>query len=240
MDLSPSTVLIVVALVVLVAMLVYIILQLQALKRENDAQKRENDAQKRETDARFSRVGETDARFSRVEDSGPVALTDAMLETLRGATFSILDAEGHPVCCGFFVTPCGVALTAAHACTYARPAGSGRALSASTHLGLEFSLEVVSPSVGELDVAVLRVSGAAATLSPRSHLPLPSASYSAQQLLGASVALIHSSIAWSAGASLGQIARNNGYIVTSTNSLINYCVSTYRGHSGAALLFRGG
>ena len=216
MDLSPSTVLILVALVVLVAMLVYIILQLQALKRE------------------------TDARFSRVEDSGPVALTDAMLETLRGATFSILDAEGHPVCCGFFVTPCGVALTAAHACAYARPAGSGRALSASTHLGLEFSLEVVSPSVGELDVAVLRVSGAAATLSPRSHLPLPSASYSAQQLLGASVALIHSSIAWSAGASAGQIARNNGYIVMSTNSLINYCVSTYKGHSGAALLFRGG
>lgn len=223
MDLSPSTVLILVALVVLAAMLVYIILQLQALKRETDAQKRE-----------------TDARVSRVEDSGPVALTDAMLETLRGATFSILDAEGHPVCCGFFVTPCGVALTAAHACAYARPAGSGRALSASTHLGQEFSLEVVSPSVGELDVAVLRVSGAAATLSPRSHLPLPSASYSAQQLLGASVALIHSSIAWSAGASAGQIARNNGYIITSTNSLINYCVSTYKGHSGAALLFRGG
>jgi hypothetical protein len=70
-----------VALVVLVAMLVYIILQLQALKRE------------------------TDVRLSRVEDSGPVALTDVMLETLRGATFSILDAEGHPVCCGFFVTP---------------------------------------------------------------------------------------------------------------------------------------
>jgi len=197
-------------------MLVYIILQLQALKRE------------------------TDVRISRVEDSGPVALTDAMLETLRGATFSILDAEGHPVCCGFFVTPCGVALTAAHACAYAHPAGTGRALSASTHLGQEFSLEVVSPSVGDLDVAVLRVSGAAATLSPRSHLPLPSASYSAQQLLGASVALIHSSIAWSAGASAGQIARNNGYIVTSTNSLINYCVSTYKGHSGAALLFRGG
>ena len=214
MDLSPSTLILVVlvVLVLLCAMQVYIILQLQAQK----------------------------ARFSRIEDSGPVVLTDAMLETLRGATFSILDAEGHPVCCGFFVTPCGVALTAAHACAYARPAGAGQAFRASTHLGLEFSLEVVSPGVGNLDVAVLRVSGAAAALPPRRHLPLPSASYSEQQLLGASVALIHGSIAWSAGASVHQIARNNGYIVTSTDSLINYSVSTYKGHSGGALLFRGG
>jgi hypothetical protein len=215
--LSPSTVLLLVLLGLLVlalqcAMQVYVILQLQA----------------------------ANARFSRIEDSGPVALTDAMLETLRGATFAILDAEGHPVCCGLFVTPCGVALTAAHACAYARPAGAGKAFRASTHLGLEFSLEVVSPKVGGLDVAVLRVSGAAAALPPRSHLPLPSASYSEQQLLGASVALIHGSIAWSAGASVNQIARNNGYIVTSTASLINCCVSTYKGHSGAALLFRGG
>lgn len=220
MDLSSSTVLILavqaVVLVLLCAMLVYVILQLQAQKRE------------------------TDARFSRIEESGPVALTDAMLEALRRATFSILDAEGHPVCCGFFVTPCGVALTAAHACAHARPARAGRAFRASTHLGVEFSLEVVSPKVGDLDVAVLRVSGGAAALPPCGHLPLPSASYSEQQLLGASVALIHGSIAWSAGASVNKIARNNGYIITSTDSLIHYSISTYKGHSGAALLFRGG
>jgi hypothetical protein len=220
----------VVVLVFLCAMLIYVILQLRAQKRENDAQKRETDAQKRAIDARFSRI----------EESGPVALTDAMLEALRRATFSILDAEGHPVCCGFFVTPCGVALTAAHACVHARPARAGRAFRASTHLGVEFSLEVVSPKVGDLDVAVLRVSGGAAALPPCGHLPLPSTSYSEQQLLGASVALIHGSIAWSAGASVNKIARNNGYIITSTDSLIHYCISTYKGHSGAALLFRGG
>ena len=223
MDLSSSTMLILavqaVVLVFLCAMLIYVILQLRAQKRANE---------------------ETDARFSRIEESGPVALTDAMLEALRRATFSILDAEGHPVCCGFFVTPCGVALTAAHACAHARPARAGRAFRASTHLGVEFSLEVVSPKVGDLDVAVLRVSGGAAALPPCGHLPLPSTSYSEQQLLGASVALIHGSIAWSAGASVNKIARNNGYIITSTDSLIHYCISTYKGHSGAALLFRGG
>jgi hypothetical protein len=134
-----------------------------------------------------------------------------------------------------------VALTAAHACVFARPAGGGGlAIRASTRMGQEFLLEVVSRKVGALDIAVLRVSGAAAALPPRSHLPLPSASFSELQLLGASVALIHGSIAWSAGASVNQIARNNGYIVTSTDSLINYSVSTYKGHSGAALLFRGG
>ena len=224
MDLSSSIMLLILAVLVVVlvflcAMLIYVILQLRAQKRANE---------------------ETDARFSRIEKSGPVALTDAMLEALRRATFSILDAEGHPVCCGFFVTPCGVALTAAHACVHARPARAGRAFRASTHLGVEFSLEVVSPKVGDLDVAVLRVSGGAAALPPCGHLPLPSTSYSEQQLLGASVALIHGSIAWSAGASVNKIARNNGYIITSTDSLIHYCISTYKGHSGAALLFRGG
>ena len=214
----------------LFVMQVYIILQQMAQKRENDARRREEDARRREEDARISRI----------EDNGPVALTDAMFETLRDATFSILDSAGHPVCCGFFVTPCGVALTAAHACEYARPAGAGQAFRASTRLGLEFSLEVVSPRVGAVDVAVLRVAGAAAALPPRSHLPLPSVSYSEQELLGAPVALIHGSIAWSAGASVHQVARNNGHIVTSSDSLLNYSVSTYKGHSGAALLFRGG
>lgn len=113
-----------------------------------------------------------------------MALTGALLETLRDATFSILDAGGHPVCCGFFVTPCGVALTAAHACEHARPAGTGRAIRASTHLGQEFSLEVVSSREGDLDVAVLRVFSAADALPPRSHLPLPSMRYTALQLLG--------------------------------------------------------
>ena len=234
-DLPPPTALnlavqvaLILLLVICVVMEAYIILQMQA--------------QKRASDACFSHIA---ARISRIEDSGPVAFTGAMLEALRGAAFAILDGEGHPVCFGLFVTPCGVALTAAHACAYARPAGAGRAaIRASTHLGQEFSLEVVSRSVGGLDVAVLRASGAAAAQSWRTHLPLPSVSYSEYQLLGAPVALIHGSIAWCAGAHVRQTARNNGYIVTSSSTRIQYNIdysdSAYQGRSGAALIFRGG
>jgi hypothetical protein len=235
-DLPPTTALnlavqvaLILLLVICVVMEAYIILQMQA--------------QKRASDACFSHIA---ARISRIEDSGPVAFTGAMLEALRGAAFAILDGEGHPVCFGLFVTPCGVALTAAHACAYARPAGAGRAaiIRASTHLGQEFSLEVVSRSVGGLDVAVLRASGAAAAQSWRTHLPLPSVSYSGYQLLGAPVALIHGSIAWCAGAHVRQTARNNGYIVTSSSTRIQYNIdysdSAYQGRSGAALIFRGG
>ena len=232
-DFSP---LILVILALLCAMLVYLILQQQALMREGDALMR------REGDALMRREGDTlreiHARLSRILDSYPVVLTDAMFEVLCGATFAILDADGHPMCCGFFVTPCGVALTAAHACGFARPAGGGSlAIRASTRLGQEFSLEVVSRKVGALDIAVLRVSGAAAALPPRSHLPLPSVRLSAPQLLSSTVSLFHGSIAWSAGASVNQVARTNGYIITCSDSLIHYNVPTC--HSGAALLFRG-
>ena len=48
--------------------------------------------------------------LQRVMASVPLALTDAMFVTLRGATFTLLDAEGHPACCAFFVTPCGLHL----------------------------------------------------------------------------------------------------------------------------------
>jgi hypothetical protein len=167
-----------------------------------------------------------------------------LYKKLRLATFAILDGEGHPVCCGFFVTPCGVALTAAHSCVFANPDGSGtKTFRASTFSGLEFSLDVMTKKVGTLDIAVLRVSASspgALPLPPRDYLPLPSAQHTHQQLLGAPVALIHGSIAWSAGSDVQQVARDNGTIITSNASLIHYRVSSYKGHSGAALLFRSG
>ena len=54
--------------------------------------------------------------------------------------------------------------------------------------------------------------------------------------------LIHGSIAWSMGSvAAHQIARDNGYIITSSDSVIQYSIaSPYKGHSGAALLFRSG
>jgi hypothetical protein len=173
-------------------------------------------------------------------ENSPVILTDAMYEKLHSAMFAILDEDGHPVCCGFFVTPCGVALTAGHACAYARQptGGAQRKFSAATYRGQELTLDLVAPAVGGLDVAVLRVSDPSAL--PQDYLPLPSVRHSHQQLMGAPVMLIHGSIAWNAGTGAHQIARDNGNIITINDSLIQYCVSSYKGHSGAALLIRSG
>jgi hypothetical protein len=87
-----------------------------------------------------------------------------------------------------------------------------------------------------LDVAVLFALGALSL----DFLPLPSVRYTHQQLLGAPVALIHGSIAWSASTDARQIVHDNGTIVTSSEDKILYSVASYKGHSGAALLFRSG
>ena len=185
------------------------------------------------------------AILARIQDNLPMIISDAMFEKLHGATFAILDDDGHPVCCGFFVTPCGVALTAAHSCAYARTgAGRGgrRVFRASTYRRQEFLLALVSERVGAVDIAVLRVvaSESAMPLPPRDFLALPRERHTQQQLLGAPVALIHGSIAWSAGTDAQQVARDDGRIITSSDTILHYSVASYKGHSGAALLFRSG
>ena len=205
-------------------LMIYIIFQ---LKRITEELRRTTEEQKRTTE-----------ELMQLKDNSPMVITDAMFEKLHGATFAILDDDGHPVCCGFFVTPCGVALTAAHSCDYARPGPRGASLMfrASTYRDQEFTLDIVSHKVGALDIAILRVSNSC--MIPRDFLPLPSVRHSHQQLLGAPVALIHGSIAWSASSEVHQIARDNGTIIS--DSLIHYSVSSYKGYSGAALLFRSG
>jgi V8-like Glu-specific endopeptidase len=214
-------------------LMIYIIFQLkritEELRRTTEEQKRTTEEQKRTTE-----------ELMQLKDNSPMVITDAMFEKLHGATFAILDDDGHPVCCGFFVTPCGVALTAAHSCDYARPGPRGASLMfrASTYRDQEFTLDIVSHKVGALDIAILRVSNSC--MIPRDFLPLPSVRHSHLQLLGAPVALIHGSIAWSAGSEVHQIARDNGTIITSSDTLLHYSVSSYKGYSGAALLFRSG
>ena len=170
-------------------------------------------------------------------------LTAQQLLHLRGATFSLLDDAGHPVGCGFFVTACGVALTAAHVCVHARSAGDGSLrLRASTYGMQEFELLVVTPKLGELDVAVLRIIACAALPPPHESLPLPKGLLAHEELLSAPVLLIHGSIAWSApsAAPPDRISSDNGYVITTSDTMLLYSVSTYKGHSGAALLFRRG
>ena len=195
-------------------------------------QKRSAEEQRRTTEKLIRAMEE-------LTDNSPMIITDAFFEKLHKATFAILDDEGHPVCCGFFVTPCGVALTAAHSYAYARRVGvASRVFRASTYRGHEFTLDLVSRKVGALDLAILRVSNSC-TL-PRDYLPLPTVRHTHQRLLGAPVALIHGSIAWNTGSDVHQIARDNGTIITSSESLLHYSVSSYKGCSGAALLFRSG
>ena len=209
----------------------------ETLLRAMEEQMRAMVEQKRAMEEQMVEQG---IKIAELTENSPMVITKAMYEKLHGATFAILDDDGHPVCCGFFVTPCGVALTAAHSCDYARPIGGGKQiLRASTYRGHEFTVDLVAPKVGALDVAILRVSAAGGEM-PTDYLSLPSAMHSHQQLLGAPVVLIHGSIAWNAGSDANQIARDNGTIITSSDSLIQYSVSSYKGHSGAALLFRSG
>jgi hypothetical protein len=238
---APLEVVLVLAVAVLLALAAYVALEQKRLAAEQRVALDE-----------LRRASKTQTEFMRVTlesfaENLPMVISDAFFEQLHGATFAILDDGGHPVCCGFFVTPCGVALTAAHSCDYARAASSRgglRIFRASTFRRQEFSLALISAQVGALDIAVLRVispSGAAQPpLPPRDFLPLPSVRHTHQQLLGAPVSLIHGSIAWSAGTDVQQIARDDGKIITSNETMLQYSISPYKGHSGAALLFRSG
>ena len=160
-----------------------------------------------------------------------------MFDKVRAATFALLDSGGLPVCCGFFVSACGVALTAAHeADKWVRKKGKKSVARASTYDTKEFDLEVVERKVGDLDVAVLRLPSAAAA---RSYLRIPEQTFTEKELSGAPVNLVHGSIAWSAGASMSTFAQDSGSIIASNAKTIHYNVGTFKGHSGAALLLRG-
>lgn len=211
MDIPNSILLLLILLILLLMVTVYIVFQQQRVARA----------------------------LEELKENSPMVITDAMFQKLHSATFAILDDGGHPVGCGFFVTSSGIALTAAHACDHARAGSSGKTFRASTYNGHEFSLLLVTAKVGALDVAVLRLSVSGAP-PPRDYLLLPSVRYSHQQLLGAPVALIHGSIAWSARTNVRKIARDNGTIIASNDSELQYSVSAYKGHSDSALLFRNG
>ena len=201
--------------------------------------------QKRMTDnlvRAMASLEEQGVKIKQLTEFSPMIITDTMNKNLRGSMFAILDEEGHPVCSGFFVTACGIALTAAHSCEYTRSYGrSKEVFKASTYSGRVFMLDLIAPKVGALDIAILRVSASSSAVElPNDYLSLPNVIHTHQQLLGAPVALIHGSIAWSSGSNMNQLARDNGTIITTSDSVIKYSVSSYKGHSGAALLFRGG
>ncbi len=168
-------------------------------------------------------------------------LSKETFDKVRAATFAILDKGGHPISCGFFVSACGVALTAAHEADtkWLRKKGKKSMALAATHDDKTFDLEVVERKVGDLGIAVLRLvpSAAAAGAAAQACLPVPETTFTEKDLSGAPVNLVHGSIAWSAGASSSNFAQNCGRIVMSNAETIRYNVGgPGKGHSGAALL----
>jgi hypothetical protein len=172
-------------------------------------------------------------------------MTDSEFALLQGATFCLVDKHGAPISCGFYVTPSGVALTAAHNLDdnrvfRKRDKKVGAVVHAIDYAGTAFLLTVMRFAVDGQDIAVLRLVGHGSVPC----LPLPDREYSPRELMGRAVRLIHGNIAYSQqSAALGDMARafaqNNGHITTVTQTKIVSSIATSKGDSGGALLLRG-
>jgi len=156
-----------------------------------------------------------------------------MFDKVRAATFSLLDKQGLPICCGVFVSSCGVALIAADKWLRKKPKQKKLIVRAATYMNVEFELEVMERKVGDLDIAVLRLLSRA---SARDYLPIPEKTFTEKELSGAPVNLVHGSIAWSSGSSPSNFAQDTGSIITSNASTVYYNVGTFKGHSALVLL----
>lgn len=165
------------------------------------------------------------------------ALPEPMIEKLQTATFAILDKTDHPVLCGFFVTPCGVALSVAHnSKDWMRKSGRRKYVAAMDFLGDRFELDVMIVPVGDLDVAVLRLPQRPSRTTNYLVLP-PVRSINPIKVGGAPVCLVHGNISWTdrKDAVLGQ---SHGRIVAVNSTTIHYDIATMGGHSGAALILK--
>ena len=170
------------------------------------------------------------------------APTEATMQMLRAATFCVLDASGHPSGCGVFVTD-RIALTANHNV-------KGIQTRVSNAAGRTFFLAVVA-RLEDLDVAVLQVMRVVDMAT--SYLPLPAGRLDLQSMKNTSVTLIHGSIAWSnehrpaaapgAGGvpqgAIHSVCANHGFLVDFNDTFIFCDLRTFKGDSGASLLFRG-
>lgn len=189
-----------------------------------------------------------------------------LLPMLQKGLFSVLDKDGHPVCCGFFVRESGVALTVNHgnkdwllpggvvhavmlrdmAAYGAGHATATAAAAADDSVGLalpdEVRLKFKVHSFSEedaLDYTCLILTSPAlpGTFQP---LPLPPVGLSREKLIGAHATLLH-----------GSIALNRHFkqqpsaslfpctIFTAHEDRVLYTAATAGGDSGGALVLHG-
>lgn len=192
------------------------------------------------------------------------AVDPELLPVLQKGLFSVLDLEGHPICCGFFVRESGVAITVNHDNEkFIRPGGTVRAamlrlsgggaaaaaggVSAAAEAGalpladevlLEFKVHSFSPP-GELDYTCLVLTSPVppGTFQP---LRLPPSGLPDSRLTGAHATLLHGSIALNRffarnpSASLAPCT-----IFTAHPDRVLYTAATAGGDSGGALVLHG-
>jgi len=170
-------------------------------------------------------------------------LSDKMKALVKDATITIVDTNGDPIACAFFVSPCGVALTANHNSQLWVNNGKPPFVNARNFKDEPLRFHVVAhlmKTKHKLDVAVLRLTKPPS--SPLLFLPLPETPITEFALLNSPVVLVHSSIALCKdqappGHKLGVTP---GHITTVMDSAsFYYAMVVYKGDSGAAVLLRG-
>ena len=183
--------------------------------------------------------------FVGAPSSGGVGDSAVSLGRVRDVVFSLLDKDGHPVGCGFFVTPCGLALTVNHGVSTWSTDGKVSACklhcssSSSSLTEVDLSFSVVSTDA-DLDFTVLRLEGPL-SLDSISHFPLPVATLADDVMWGKPATLVHGNLALN----LQFHQRPEASVVTCNISTVHshlllYTAATYVGDSGGALLLMDG
>jgi hypothetical protein len=196
------------------------------------------------------------AKLSRME-AQQAAVDPELLPMLQKGLFSILDADGSPICCGFFVSASGVALTVNHgrerwlwpggvvraAMLRANEGtGAGAAAAAAAAAAEEVLLEFKVHSYSAPDALDFTCMILTSAVQPGTFIPLqvPTAVMTTAQLIGAHATLLHGSIALNRffnrdpSASLVSCS-----IFTAHPDRVLYTASTSGGDSGGALVLHG-
>lgn len=171
-----------------------------------------------------------------------------MRKYLRSAMFCIVDTDGHPRACGFFVTANGIGLTSAHdAWKWASVYKTGSRVRAADSADHEFEFDVITHKVGSLDVAVLRrvPLSAASPLPEVPYLTLPKKPLDVDEDNSKPVRVVPGSISWNMTSDTAlyndkpRYGEDLGYISTLHKKKIVYRIPTLKSYSDAALLMEG-
>lgn len=202
-----------------------------------------------------ARQSEQATQLARLE-AQQAAVNAALLPVLQKGLFTVLDLHDHPICCGFFVTDAGVALTVRHDhVRFVRPGGKIHAVmlkqvpdevSSSAAGGSEalapdeaklvFDIHSFSE---DLDFTCMTLSSPlpAGAFQP---LSLPAAGVPTSSLIGTQATLLHGSIAYN------RLFRMDPspslvpcHIFTAHRERVLFSSSTFGGDSGGALIMRG-